>query len=279
MTYKTIAVSLNDVPRAGAVLDAAAAIAGFHGAHLIGCYIVPAPIIYPEVGFSAVSGVYDGHQAYFKEHLADTKLRFEKKLSQTGLTGEWRETQSVHSSIAPGVLEHGYGADLIVASQVAADEPGYVENDLVERLAMESGRPVLMVPQKGSFAGPASAIVGFNATRESARAIFDSVPLLRMAKEVRVVWVDPQSERSIAGDVPGAEIAKALARHGIKATAEGLAAGGIDAGAALLQRARDTGADLVVMGAYAHSRLREYIFCGATLHVLENAEVPVLMSH
>ena len=143
---------------------------------------------------------------------------------------------------------------------------------------MESGRPVLMIPQRGSYAAPALAVAGYNATRESSRALFDCLPLLQSANEVRVVWVDPQSERGIAGDVPGAEAATALARHGIKAVAEGLPAG-INAGKALLQRAQDLGANLVVMGAYAHSRMREYIFGGATQYVLANATIPVLMSH
>ena len=89
----------------------------------------------------------------------------------------------------------------------------------------------------------------------------------------------PYKERHESGEVPGVEAATALARHGVKATAEGLAAGDINAGEALLQHVNDLGAELLVMGAYAHSRMREYIFGGATRHVLVHAKVPVLMSH
>jgi nucleotide-binding universal stress UspA family protein len=176
-------------------------------------------------------------------------------------------------------MEHGRTADLIMVSQIAENPAVNIESGLVEHVVMESGRPVLIIPQKGSLADIKSVVVGFNATREATRALFDGLPLLRSAKDVRVVWVDPYKERSVAGEVPGAEAAAALARHGVRATAEGLAAGGINAGEALLLHVSDLGAELLVVGAYAHSRMREYIFGGATQHVLAHANVPVLMSH
>jgi nucleotide-binding universal stress UspA family protein len=279
MVYKTILVSLNDVPRAEAMIDAAALIAKTYDSHLIGCYVIPAVTIYPEVGFASPSAVDDTRQQYFKTNIAVVKERFEAKLRKDGLKGEWRTVNSLYTEIAPGLMEHGRTADLIVVSQIAENPGAEIEQGLVEHVVMESGRPVLIIPQKGSFSEVKSAVVGFNATREATRALFDGLPLLRSAKDVRVVWVDPYKERSVAGEVPGAEAAAALARHGVKATAEGLAAGGVNAGEALLQHVNDLGAELLVMGAYAHSRMREYIFGGATQHVLAHANVPVLMSH
>ncbi|MBL8894965.1 MAG: universal stress protein, partial [Rhizobiales bacterium] len=79
--------------------------------------------------------------------------------------------------------------------------------------------------------------------------------------------------------LPGADLAEALARHGVKATAEGLKTEGVEAGHALLRRANDSGAGMVVMGAYGHSRLREFVFGGATSHVLAHLDRPVLVSH
>lgn len=207
------------------------------------------------------------------------KERFESKLRKDGLKGEWRTVNSFYTEIAPSLMEHGCAADLIVVSQIAENPGAEIEQGLVEHVVMESGRPVLIIPQKGSLAEIKSVVVGFNETREATRALFDGLPLLRSAGDVRVVWVDPYKERSVAGEVPGAEAAEALARHGIRATAEGLAAGGVNAGEALLQHVNDLGAELLVMGAYAHSRMREYIFGGATAHVLAHANVPVLMSH
>lgn len=279
MAYKTILVSLNDVPRAQAMVNAAALIAKNHDAHLIGCYVVPAVTIYPEVGFASPPSVDDTRQHYFKENLAAVKARFETMLRQDGLRGEWRTVNSLYAEIGPSLMEHGRTADLIMVSQIAENQVAYIEPGLVDNAVMESGRPVLIIPQKGSLTELEIAVIGFNATREAARALFDGLPLLRRAKNVRVVWVDPYKERSVAGEVPGAEAAAALARHGVKATAEGLSAGGTNAGEALLQHVNDLGAGLLIVGAYAHSRMREYIFGGTTQYILANAKVPVLASH
>jgi nucleotide-binding universal stress UspA family protein len=140
---------------------------------------------------------------------------------------------------------------------------------------------VLIIPKQGHFAprgeGIAEkAIVGINGTKESSRAMFDALPLLRLVKETRV---DPYRQSREAGEVPGAEEAAVLSRHGIKVVAEPMMTDGRNAGEALLMRANDLGADLLVMGAYAHSRMREFVFGGATRHVLDHMKIPVLMSH
>lgn len=279
MAYKTILVSVNDVSRAETMINAGAILADAHDAHLIACYVVPAATIYPGVGFTAPPAVDDTRLQYFTTNIPLVKERFETKLRLEGLKGEWRTVHSLYSEIAPSLMEHTGTADLILVSQVTEDPMVNIEPGLVERVVMESGRPVLIIPQEGTLGEVKSVVVGFNATREATRALFDGLPLLISAKEVRVVWVDPYKERNESGEVPGAEAAAALARHGVKATAEGLAAGGINAGEALLQHVNDLGAELLVMGAYAHSRMREYIFGGATRHVLVHAKVPVLMSH
>ena len=279
MAFKTILVSLNDVARSQAMIDAAAMLADLHGAHLIGCYVIPAITIYPEVGFAAASAVDDARQRYFKSNLEEVRERFESKLRQDGINGEWRAVESLYPAIAPSVLDNGRSTDLIMVSQVAGSPVSNIEDDVVERLVMESGRPVLVIPQDTDLRKVDSAVVGFNASKEAARAWFESIPLLQGASDVRVVWVDPYKERGLAGEIPGAEVTVALARHGVKATAESLTAGNMSAGQALLLHVNDLGAQLLVMGAYAHSRLREYVFGGATRYVLEHATVPVLMSH
>jgi nucleotide-binding universal stress UspA family protein len=279
MPYRTLLVSLNDIARADAMIDAAALIATAQDAHVIGCYVVPAVTVYPEVGFVATPALDDTRQQYFKSNLASVKERFDTMLRREGLKGEWRMLTSLYPSTAPMLLDHSRNADLIMVSQIAESLPSNIESDLVERLVMESGRPILMIPQKGNLKKAGAVVVGFNATKEAARALFDSIPMLKGTKDVRVVWVDPYKERSTSGEVPGADAAISLARHSIKATSDSLASGEVNAGEALLRYVDDCGADLLVIGAYAHSRMGEYIFGGATQYVLEHARVPVLMSH
>jgi nucleotide-binding universal stress UspA family protein len=280
MTYRTILVSLNDVARADALLLVAGQLARQFDAHVVGLFVIPAVTVYPEIGMALVPSVFDGYQNYFKSKLNEVKEKFEDRLRADGIKGEWRVDQSAYPELATSVVEHSRSADLVVISQILAEAETNIENDLVARLLMESGRPVLVVPRSWAGAEFGQAIVaGFNGTREAARAMFDAVPLMRAAKTVALVWVDPYRQRLESGEVPGAEAAVALARHGVNVTAEPLLTDGRNAGEALLMRARDLGADLVVMGAYAHSRMQQYIFGGATRQVLETASIPVLLSH
>jgi nucleotide-binding universal stress UspA family protein len=197
-----------------------------------------------------------------------------------GLAAEWRFVDSHSSEIAATVIEHARQADLVVVSQVNPDSDSGIDTDFAERIVMDSGRPVLVVPAFGTFkrCGP-RALVAWNGRREAARAAFDAVPLLQSCDSVQVTWLDPQDDMDVPGSLAGAELATALARHGIKVTAEAMPTSGIGAGEALLSHASDLGADLLVMGAYGHSRTREYVFGGATRTILGSMTIPVLMSH
>ncbi len=122
-------------------------------------------------------------------------------------------------------------------------------------------------------------LVAWNARREAARAVFDALPLLQQADEVKVVWVNPQAEGAAPVDVPAGDICAALARHGVKCEATEVAHPRSGVGRTLLARAAEYGSDLLVMGCYGHSRLREFVLGGASRHVLEHMTIPVLMSH
>ncbi len=284
MPLKTILVLLNDSGRTEQLLDAASPLARQFDAHLVGLYILPTAKIYSDVGMVATPLVFEGYRDLFKSKLEEVRKKFETRAKQDELNAEWRTVESKFPEIADSAIAHSRSAELIITSQIDYGPEGSIERDLVVRLILESGRPVLIIPKKGHFAprgeGIAEkAIVGINGTKESSRAMFDALPLLRLVKETRLVWVDPYKQGRAAGEVPGAEEAAVLSRHGIKAVAEPMMTDGRNAGDALLMRANDLGADLLVMGAYAHSRMRELVFGGATRYVLENMKIPVLMSH
>jgi nucleotide-binding universal stress UspA family protein len=112
-----------------------------------------------------------------------------------------------------------------------------------------------------------------------ARAVFDALPLLQRAKEVRVIWVNPQSEGELVQDIPAADICTALARHGVKCEATQAVQPRTNVGQTLLAQAKDCAADLLVMGCYGHSRLREFVLGGASEHILRHMSIPVLMAH
>lgn len=163
---------------------------------------------------------------------------------------------------------HARYADLTVLGQ----DGGEAVTDMV----MTVGRPILVVPHHGHFASVGQRpLVAWNASREATRAVFDALPILRRAGLVTLMTLDAEDDDR----VPGADISLALARHGVRVEVVHSTVGGIDPGNALLSRAADCGADLLVMGAYGHSPLREKVLGGATRHILDHMTVPVLLSH
>ncbi len=280
MTLKTILVSLNSVERADAVMRAAVDLAIEHDAHLIGLFVIPAMRIYPVVTMHVPPEFFEAQRKTFEKQAADLREVFEDYGRKNGLRYEWRQEDALSPLIADTVIEHARRCDLLIASQPLDDEVAGVEGDFAERIIMETGRPVLFIPNKGEYRNTGRKIVaGWNASREATRAIYDALPLLAKAGEVRLAWIDPQRDEEESGDLPGAEMAASLARHDINAVADDVASGGLEAGEVLLNHVADTGSDMLVCGAWGHSRLREYVFGGVTQHLLKHMTVPVLFSH
>ena len=280
MTYKTILVSLNEVGRVPQLVAAAAKLGQAQGAHVAGLYVIPAVQVYPSVGFEAAPQVFEGNRSFFKDNAAKVRQGFEEAMRRDGLNFDFHQVDSRTPIIADEVTAQGRSADMIIVSATNPEEISGVERDFVEQVVMGAGRPVLVLPFKGIADVSCDDIVlGWDGGREAARAAFDALPLLKLAKKVRVVRIDPQKDPGLRASVPGADLAETLARHGVKAEARGFPTDGADEGQALLRCADDSGAGLIVMGAYGHSRLAEFIFGGATRFVLMRMNRPVLMSH
>lgn len=191
---------------------------------------------------------------------------------------EWRESAGDPTETA---TLHGRYADLVVAGQPDPQADSDRLRPRVEDLLFDCGRPVLVVPYAGRFDTVGERIVvGWNASREAARAVGDAMPLLEAARRVTVLAVNPQRGGTAGlGDAPGADIARHLSRHGCVVEAAQVSTDQIDSGEAMLNVVSDEAADMVVMGAYGRSRLREMILGGMTRFMLRCATVPVLMSH
>lgn len=280
MNPKTFVVSLNDTGNLDNLLATCSSLAAHHGAHITGVYIIPSVEVYAVYGGIAMADVVDVHRQRYLSMAAEIREKFERTMTLNSLSHDWRELDAISSSIGREFVQQSRSADLTVIGQVVADTSCGVEPGFAEYVVMEAGRPVLLLPRGRSFELIGNKVLmGWNGSKEAARACFDTLPLLSTDSEVEIVWVDPQKQRGIASDLPGAELATTLARHDIKVTAGPMPTADSDVGRALLMRVGDTGADLLVMGAYGHSRVREFVFGGATEHVLNNMTVPVLMSH
>ena len=280
MNPKTFVVSLNDTDNLDHLLTTCSLFAARNEAHVIGVYIIPSVEVYAVYGGIAMADVVDAQRKRYQSMAKQVREKFERVMSLNSLSHEWRELDAISSSIGLEFVQQVRFADLAIIAQVDANESCGVEPGFAEYVVMEAGRPVLLVPRGKPFETIGNKVLmGWNGAREAARACFDALPLLAADSEVSIVWVDPQKQRSLAGNVPGAELAATFARHDIGVTAEPMPTADSDAGRALLARVEDVGADLLVMGAYGHSRVREFVFGGATEHVLNNMTVPVLMSH
>lgn len=263
------------------ILAAATQVAAEFQAHLIGLSVTPPVVIIP-TGMPGTPDtmVIDEHYKAYRRDNPEMKAAFEIAGRARNVALEWREADAGSTSVAEIVLQHARAADLIVAAQTDTKWPGSRRLDIADRLVLGSGRPVLIIPNEGPQRDVGERVlVAWNARREATRAVFDALPLLQRAKEVRVIWVNPQSEGELAQDIPATDICIALARHGVKCEATQAVQPRTNVGQTLLTHAKDCRADLLVMGCYGHSRLREFVLGGASEHVLRHMTIPVLMSH
>ena len=276
--YKTILMHVNDSRRIERLLVPSVALAEKFQAHFVALSIVPPMAVITEA--NGYSMVIDDHCKAYRERRPEMRAVFEAAVANRAFTTEWRDDDAGTTPVVDCVLPHARATDLVIASQADPGSPTSGWLDIADRLAIEAGRPVLIIPNTGTHARTGEKVlVAWNGRREAARAAFDAFPMLQRAKEVRVVWVNRQSEGEPPGDIPAADICTALARHAVKCEATEQWRPKVNVGETLLACAEESSADLLVMGCYGHTRFREFVFGSASRHVLEKATIPVLMSH
>jgi nucleotide-binding universal stress UspA family protein len=282
MALKDILVHLNATPRSAARLAVAADLAARHSAHLTGVYVldIPSANYFYGVAMPFVPANPEEIVARMRAEATATaapeEAAFRDCLRRNGIEGEWRQVEGNPSAT---VALHARYADLTIVGQPNQYQP-QDDDAITVTTVMTSGRPVLAVPFAGDFRTIGERVlVAWNASREAARAVNDALPLLAGAKQVTVLAINPQRGVGGHGDVPAADIALHLARHGLKAEATHTVAKDISEGEALLSYAADIGADLIVAGAYSHSRARELVFGGVTRTLIAEMTAPVLLSH
>jgi nucleotide-binding universal stress UspA family protein len=265
-------------------LNAAIDLASDLGAHLLVLEIVNLPV--PATGSwgfmpeAAMSDVYQRLRARAEDNVA----RLRAKLEPEPLSSEVSAVEALFAEPYRMAASCARAADLVVVAGGGADTTeARITHAYFASLLLESGRPVLVVPPSCDVAlPPRHVVVGWRPSREAARALHDSLPLLMSADTVDVVIVetagaDPDEE----DDLPGTDVVEHLARHGIAAEliVREREARDQSVGSVLLEHAQQSQAQLIVVGGYGHSRLREWAVGGVTRELLSNATLPVLYSH
>jgi nucleotide-binding universal stress UspA family protein len=298
MRYRTMLVHVDNDAAALARIDTAIALARQHDACLVGLSLSGiSRALLTSMPPEETDPTLALHLGYVREPANAALAQFSARCQAAQLSNY--EARLVDDEAASGLSLHAGVADLTILSQ--ADPQHSALDNLPAQVVTQAGGPVLVLPfgaaglrgeMPGNVGGNDSGrigqqvVVAWDASREAARALHSALPLLGMARQVTLVTVDTAPPGHASADARSADPLPWLARHGIIAThvmhtmnAPKLGQRRHPIGETLLSLCGDTGADLLVMGAYAHSRLRETLLGGVTRTILEKMTVPVLMAH
>ncbi len=286
MGFKDILVHLDAGRNEAERIAVAVALAARHKAHLTGLFgFEPMPIVGLGAGpggaymdFQAIDLLLKDQREASMADAGRAESAFRTAATAAGISHEWR---MIEGDVARLVTLHARYSDLAIIGQSDPDAPAFGSAAHLDgSLLLGSGRPTLFVPYTGHAASLGRRVlVAWSGTREAARAVADALPLLRAAELVTVLSIGSAAHHRQNEELPAIDISHHLARHDIKAEAQFVTAEENDAGNLILSRAADLGSDLIVMGGYGHSRMRELILGGATRHLLQHMTVPVLLSH
>jgi nucleotide-binding universal stress UspA family protein len=260
-------------PHNEARADLALSLCAAHGAHLTAVHAIP-PIAVPTYGAVPLPPeIFDQYYAEAEAESAAAESKLLRKAAAQGQTAAWHAVRGYPREV---LLAHARYCDLVVVGQPDPErgDIGGTEG-LLGDLAIGAGRPVIAVPHAGRHTGIGKRIlVCWNDSREATRAAHDALPLLTTAELVTVLVVNAEEDLASAE-----EISAHLARHGVTVEAKTEKVRGLEIGDAILNAVSDLSCDMLVMGAYGHSRLREFAFGGVTRHIIDHMTVPTLFSH
>ena len=257
--------------------DYAVSMGEIFGAHVLGVAVSYEPVIPGTVMGGIPPEIIESQRTESNKKARAAIARFEQAAKRAGISMETRTISTSISGAADQIGHIGRRFDLIVVGQPGRKD-SLPDEVIDEGVLFESGRPVIFVPfiQKGGMKLD-RIMVCWDGSRAASRAIADAIPLLKKAKQVEVVIISDKPNKR--DEVPGADLGQHLARHGLKVDVKRITSPDIDVPSTILSHAADSSADMIVMGGYGHSRLREFVLGGATRGLLESMTVPVLMSH
>lgn len=275
--YKDLIVPATATAADADAMNVALGLARAFGARLTALQIVRLPVLVGDPwGLTPDLAAAEIFAKLRAQGAADA-ARLQSRLEREDVASEVRTVETMAVDPARVAARHAHQADLaIVAGGVGDTAEAAVNHAYFGALLLESGRPVLSVPPGyGGTMPPKRVVIAWKPAREAARAVHEALPLLVRAEAVEVLAIDPAGGEP----GPGAELAAHLARHGVRANARVREGRSREVGAAILEHARATDAQMIVAGGYGHSRLREWALGGATRELLLGASVPVFYSH
>lgn len=276
MRFKTI-LNVVGLEQSDADLILAQSLCEAENAHL--AVLLSAITEPPPLGEAAVGSDYWlEEQREQARQLRERMQHVEARLARADVSADIDIAHHEHAMIAQAVGRRARYTDLVlVGPELTADRR--LLEVVLEGALFDSRRPVLLLPEDAKpTLRPRRALVAWSSTPEASRAVYEAAEILGEADEVRVVLVDPQTGTSGAGPEPGADVAAYLARHGAKVTVDRLPSAGKPVANVIRNHAVDVSAEMIVMGAYGHSRLRERFFGGVTRSMIETPPLPLFIA-
>lgn len=280
MAYQTLVADLSCEDVSVDILAISLMLAEQHGSHLTGLHVMSPMDVYVSMEVPIPAQV-TRQMAEQRRVLNDRlKQQFEEKTVNQNFVAEWRCVDPGIGSTSDVITEFGNTSDLLIMSQFDGDKPGVSRGDLPAHVLSRSGRPVLIVPRNYKPKSIGNRVfVAWDGRRESTRALFGALPLLRRADSVRLHRINPPNHdrHQVMGITE--ELANTLSRHGVSVEVSHSDARTMEIGEELLGFARDMDADVVVMGSYGHSAVRDFLLGSTTRYMLSSMHVPLLMSN
>ena len=273
---KTLLACLNNEAHAKDTLRLALPIARAHESHLVGLHAQQALVFYPGASVHIPGEIYASFQEAREEDADAIRKIFEDATRAEDFPSEWRMVPSSSLDASERMVESAFAADMVIMGQAESEVGNAVEYHAQEHVIRHAGRPVLHVPlnYKGEHVGK-KVVIGWSPTREAARAVHDALPLLAPGAEVSVVAVAHGASADFGG---ATDLARALDRHGFKTEVVARTASRGQVAEELEEIAFEADADLIVTGAFGHSRLYDFVIGAVTLDLMRNSRLPVLFS-
>ena len=245
---------------------------------LVGLHVSPSAVSYGLGADLALASYIEAQIAAAAEEVEAAGAAFTQACEQAGVQFEWRAEKALDYLVSPRAGGMARAADLILFPKLK--DGASIGRHQVEELVLAAGRPVLCIPENwtGTALGK-SIIVAWDGGREATRAVFDAMPLLLQAKSVRIVSVKGFLDEPVRQFTPADDICTTLSRHGISAESHTFQSSRRSVKEELRAQMLDTGADMVVMGCYGHSRFRQMILGGVSREMLEEIPFPLLLSN
>ncbi|SPH27461.1 hypothetical protein ASD8599_03927 [Ascidiaceihabitans donghaensis] len=278
MAPKTILVCLTTPDHANTLLKTAVPLARKHGAHLIGLHTIEALVVYPGIAMHIPDTAFASFNESQKQEAEAIKAVFEKHTAIEDFVSEFRLVRAEAQSASARMIESARAADLVIMAHEDPNSDRYDQRHAQTQVIRESGRPVIVVPL--DYDGPeigANILLGWSDTREAARAAHDMLGLADDGAALTVLRVGPPPKTAFQ-DSNAIDTVEMYARHGLKATLIHRDPKGESIADVLQNVAFETGADLIVTGAFGHSRAYDFVLGATTYALLRDQKLPVLFS-